>query len=84
MVAGTEGAVLMVESEADNLTEEEMLAAVVYGHDQQQTVISAINEFAAEIWQHLSWNWEALAENTALKTKIAELRSEKQLKTTNH
>ena len=76
VVAGTEGAVLMVESEADNLTEEEMLAAVVYGHDQQQTVISAINEFAAEVATP-SWNWEAAAENTALKTKIAELAEAK-------
>ncbi|MGO2405234.1 polyribonucleotide nucleotidyltransferase [Vibrio litoralis] len=76
VVAGTEGAVLMVESEADNLTEEEMLAAVVYGHDQQQTVISAINEFAAEVATP-SWNWEAPAENTALKTKIAELAEAK-------
>ncbi|OEF25880.1 polyribonucleotide nucleotidyltransferase [Vibrio rumoiensis 1S-45] len=72
VVAGTAGAVLMVESEADNLTEEEMLAAVVYGHDQQQTVISAINEFAAEVATP-SWNWEAPAENTELKAKIAEL-----------
>ncbi|MDF5015091.1 polyribonucleotide nucleotidyltransferase, partial [Vibrio parahaemolyticus] len=48
VVAGTESAVLMVESEADNLTEEEMLAAVVYGHDQQQVAIQAINEFKAE------------------------------------
>lgn len=72
VVAGTEGAVLMVESEADNLTEEEMLAAVVYGHDQQQTVITAINEFAAEVATP-SWNWTAPAENTELKAKIAEL-----------
>ena len=40
VVSGTEGAVLMVESEADNLTEEEMLSAVVFGHDQQQVVIT--------------------------------------------
>ncbi|MGO2509376.1 MAG: polyribonucleotide nucleotidyltransferase [Vibrio hibernica] len=72
VVAGTAGAVLMVESEADNLTEEEMLAAVVYGHDQQQTVITAINEFAAEVATP-SWNWVAPAENTELKAKIAEL-----------
>ncbi|MGV3001340.1 polyribonucleotide nucleotidyltransferase [Vibrio sp.] len=72
VVAGTESAVLMVESEADNLTEEEMLAAVVYGHDQQQTVISAINEFAAEVATP-AWDWTAPAENTELKNKIAEL-----------
>lgn len=70
VVAGTEGAVLMVESEADILTEEEMLAAVVYGHDQQQVVIKAINEFAAEVATP-SWEWQAPEENTALKEKIA-------------
>ncbi len=72
VVSGTEGAVLMVESEADNLTEEEMLAAVVYGHDQQQVAIQAIKEFAAEVATP-SWNWEAPAENTELVNKIAEL-----------
>ncbi|MGF1709175.1 polyribonucleotide nucleotidyltransferase [Vibrio kagoshimensis] len=71
VVSGTEGAVLMVESEADNLSEEEMLSAVVYGHDQQQVVIKAINEFAAEVATP-SWNWEAPAVNTGLKAKVAE------------
>ena len=72
VVAGTESAVLMVESEADNLTEEEMLSAVVYGHDQQQVVINAINEFAAEVATP-AWDWEAPAENTELKACVAEL-----------
>ncbi|WP_261816753.1 polyribonucleotide nucleotidyltransferase [Vibrio gallicus] len=72
VVSGTDNAVLMVESQADNLTEEEMLAAVVYGHDQQQTVISAINEFAAEVATP-AWDWVAPAENTELNNKIAEL-----------
>ncbi|MEZ8189004.1 polyribonucleotide nucleotidyltransferase [Vibrio sp. 1F279] len=72
VVSGTEGAVLMVESEADNLSEEEMLSAVVYGHDQQQVVIKAINEFAAEVATP-SWNWEAAAVNTELKAQVAEL-----------
>ncbi|SON49560.1 polyribonucleotide nucleotidyltransferase [Vibrio tapetis] len=71
VVSGTEGAVLMVESEADNLSEEEMLAAVVYGHDQQQVVIKAINEFAEEVATP-SWNWEAPAVNTELKALVAE------------
>ncbi len=71
VVSGTEGAVLMVESEADNLSEEEMLAAVVYGHDQQQVVIKAINEFAAEVATP-SWDWEAPAVNTELKALVAE------------
>ncbi|MCG6507166.1 polyribonucleotide nucleotidyltransferase, partial [Vibrio parahaemolyticus] len=72
VVAGTESAVLMVESEAEVLSEEEMLSAVVFGHDQQQTVIKAINEFAAEVATP-AWDWEAPAENTELKAKIAEL-----------
>ncbi|CAM4000150.1 polyribonucleotide nucleotidyltransferase [Vibrio neonatus] len=76
VVSGTEGAVLMVESQADNLTEEEMLAAVVYGHDQQQVAIQAINEFAAEVATP-SWDWEAPTENTELKAKIAELAEAK-------
>jgi len=72
VVAGTEGAVLMVESEADNLTEEEMLSAVVFGHDQQQVVISAINDFAAEVATP-SWDWVAPTIDEELKAKIAEL-----------
>ncbi|WP_299688887.1 polyribonucleotide nucleotidyltransferase [uncultured Vibrio sp.] len=72
VVSGTEGAVLMVESEADNLTEEEMLSAVVFGHDQQQVVINAINEFAAEVATP-AWNWEAPVVNTELKARVAEL-----------
>ncbi|WP_394341457.1 polyribonucleotide nucleotidyltransferase [Photobacterium leiognathi] len=76
VVAGTEAAVLMVESEADRLTEEQMLQAVVFGHDQQQTVIKAINEFAVEVATP-AWDWVAPAENTALKNKIAELAEAK-------
>jgi len=72
VVSGTENAVLMVESEADNLTEEEMLSAVVFGHDQQQVVINAINEFAAEVATP-AWNWEAPAVNTELKALVADL-----------
>lgn len=48
VVAGTKNAVLMVESEADNLSEEQMLQAVIFGHQQQQVVIDSINEFVAE------------------------------------
>ena len=76
VVAGTKDAVLMVESEADRLSEEQMLQAVVYGHDQQQVVINAINEFAAEVATP-AWDWTAPVENTALKTKIAELAEAK-------
>ncbi|ELR66162.1 Polyribonucleotide nucleotidyltransferase [Photobacterium marinum] len=71
VVAGTESAVLMVESEADRLSEEQMLQAVVFGHDQQQAVIKAINEFAAEVATP-AWDWEAPAENTELKALVAE------------
>ena len=49
VVAGTEHAVLMVESEADLLSEEVMLGAVLFGHEQMQCAITAINEFAAEV-----------------------------------
>lgn len=72
VVAGTDAAVLMVESEADVLSEEQMLAAVVYGHDQQQTVISAIKEFAAEVATP-AWDWAAPVENSELKARVAEL-----------
>ncbi|MDD1783916.1 polyribonucleotide nucleotidyltransferase [Enterovibrio sp. ZSDZ35] len=72
VVAGTEGAVLMVESEADRLSEEQMLQAVVYGHDQQQVVIQAIKEFAAEVATP-AWDWTAPVVNTELKARVAEL-----------
>ena len=72
VVAGTKNAVLMVESEADILSEEVMLGAVMYGHEQLQTVIGAIAEFAAEV-DTPSWNWQGVPENTALKTKVKEL-----------
>lgn len=65
VVAGTEHAVLMVESEANLLSEEIMLGAVVYGHEQLQTAITAIKEFTADIAKP-AWDWEAPAENTAL------------------
>ncbi|MDU0355544.1 polyribonucleotide nucleotidyltransferase [Paraglaciecola aquimarina] len=72
VVAGTEGAVLMVESEADVLSEEVMLGAVMYGHEQMQTVINAVNEFAAEV-NTPKWDWAPEAENTVLKDKIKAL-----------
>ncbi|MBV7300634.1 polyribonucleotide nucleotidyltransferase [Enterovibrio paralichthyis] len=72
VVAGTEGAVLMVESEADRLSEEQMLQAVVFGHDQQQVVINAIKEFAAEVATP-AWDWSAPAVDTDLKARVAEL-----------
>ncbi|KUJ00407.1 polyribonucleotide nucleotidyltransferase [Vibrio sp. MEBiC08052] len=71
VVAGTENAVLMVESEADILSEEEMLSAVVFGHEQQQAVIQAINEFAAEVATP-AWSWSAPEVNASLKALVAE------------
>lgn len=69
VVAGTADAVLMVESEADELSEDEMLGAVLYAHDEMQTVINAVNEFAAEAAKP-TWEWEAPAENTELKEAV--------------
>jgi polyribonucleotide nucleotidyltransferase len=75
VVAGTQSAVLMVESEAEVLNEDVMLGAVVYGHEQMQTVINAVNEFATEVATP-KWDWQPEAENTELKSKIAELAKE--------
>ena len=72
VVAGTENAVLMVESEAQLLSEDAMLGAVVYGHEQMQAVINAINEFTAEAGKP-KWDWQAPAENTSLKDKVKAL-----------
>ncbi|ASK70158.1 polyribonucleotide nucleotidyltransferase [Shewanella bicestrii] len=72
VVAGTESAVLMVESEAQALPEEVMLGSVVYGHDQQQVVIKAIAEFKAEAGKP-AWNWTAPVANEALVAQVKEL-----------
>jgi len=72
VVAGTEGAVLMVESEASVLSEDTMLGAVMFGHEQMQTVVNAVNEFAAEVGTE-KWDWTPEAENTALKDKVKAL-----------
>ncbi|MGI9263791.1 MAG: polyribonucleotide nucleotidyltransferase, partial [Gammaproteobacteria bacterium] len=71
VVAGTEQAVLMVESEANRLSEEVMLGAVVYGHEQMQTAITAINELAAEAGKE-KWQWEAPAVDQDLDAAVAE------------
>jgi len=65
VVAGTADAVLMVESEAECLSEETMLGAVVFGHDQMQAAINAINELKAEAGKP-DWDWQAPEVNTAL------------------
>ncbi|BFT30204.1 polyribonucleotide nucleotidyltransferase [Alteromonas sp. D210916BOD_24] len=72
VVAGTQGAVLMVESEANVLSEDTMLGAVMFGHEQMQTVVNAVNEFAAQVGTE-KWDWTPEAENTALKDKVKAL-----------
>ncbi|KDD81206.1 polyribonucleotide nucleotidyltransferase [Glaesserella parasuis] len=72
VVAGTDKAVLMVESEADILTEEQMLAAVVFGHEQQQVVIENIKEFVKEAGKP-RWDWVAPEPNTDLINKVKAL-----------
>ena len=71
VVAGTEHAVLMVESEAKELTEDQMLGAVLYGHQEMQAVIQAINELVAEAGKP-RWEWEAPAVNEALLSAVEE------------
>ena len=58
VVAGTKDAVLMVESEAKELTEDQMLGAVLYAHQEMQTVINAINELVSEAGKP-RWDWQA-------------------------
>lgn len=74
VVAGTAGAVLMVESEANVLSEDIMLGAVVYGHEQMQVAINSIKELAADAAKP-AWDWQAPAKNEPLIAKIAELAS---------
>ena len=70
VVAGTQDAVLMVESEADGLSEEVMLGAVMFGHEQLQAAITAINELAAEAGKP-AWDWEAPEEDQELAAAVA-------------
>ena len=72
VVAGTKKAVLMVESEAKILSEDVMLEAVWYGHEQMQVAIDAINELAQEV-NNPAWDWQPPAMNEALMGKITEL-----------
>ena len=69
VVAGTESAVLMVESEAKELPEDVMLGSVVFGHEQQQVVINAIRELAAEV-NTPPMEWSAPEEDTALAEAV--------------
>ena len=72
VVAGTAKAVLMVESEAQVLPEDVMLGAVVYGHEQMQAVIEAINAFADEVNPEV-WDWQAPVTNSELVAKVTEI-----------
>lgn len=76
VVAGTSQAVLMVESEAKELSEETMLGAVVFGHHQMQAAIAAINSFAADAGK-APWDWTPPVENTELKNALQSLVGER-------
>ncbi len=76
VVACTEKAVLMVESEAKQLTEAVMLEAVMFGFDQAQTVIKAINELADEV-NPVVWEWTAPETDQALEEQIKQIAAEK-------
>jgi len=76
VVAGTQAAVLMVESEAQQLSEEIMLGAVVFGHEQGNIAINAINELVRDAGKP-EWQWEAPARDEALIAKVNELGGDK-------
>ncbi|RZU38279.1 polyribonucleotide nucleotidyltransferase [Fluviicoccus keumensis] len=69
VVAGTDKAVLMVESEAKELSEDEMLGAVLFGHEEMQVAIAAIKAFAAEVGTP-AWDWQAPVANQPLKDAL--------------
>ena len=69
VVAGTESAVLMVESEAQELDEEIMLGGVMFGHEQMQVVINAIHELVAEAGKP-EWDWQPPARNETLENAV--------------
>ena len=75
VVAGTDNAVLMVESEANELPEDVMLGAVVFGHDQMQAAITAIRELANEVGV-TPWDWQVPATDDALEKAVAENSAE--------
>ncbi|MBD2860125.1 polyribonucleotide nucleotidyltransferase [Spongiibacter sp. KMU-158] len=71
VVAGTQEAVLMVESEAQELTEDQMLGAVLFAHQEMQAAIQVIRELAAEAGKP-AWDWQPEAENTELMGAVAD------------
>jgi polyribonucleotide nucleotidyltransferase len=76
VVAGTESAVLMVESEAQQLSEEIMLGAVVFGHEQGNIAINAIHELVRDAGKPV-WDWKAPAKDEALIAKVQGLAGDK-------
>jgi polyribonucleotide nucleotidyltransferase len=72
VVAGTERAVLMVESQADQLPEDVMLGAVVYGHDQMQAAINAIHELVRDAGKP-AWDWQPAPKDEALMAKLVQI-----------
>jgi len=75
VVAGTENAVLMVESEAQQLSEEIMLGGVVYGHEQMQVAINAIHDLVAEAGKP-EWDWQAAPKNEPLIAAVSAVAEE--------
>jgi len=76
VVAGTENAVLMVESEAQQLTEDIMLGAVVFGHEQGKIAINAIHELVREAGKPL-WDWQPAAKDEAFIAQVTQLAEDK-------
>ncbi|MBI3101762.1 MAG: polyribonucleotide nucleotidyltransferase [Burkholderiales bacterium] len=76
VVAGTEAAVLMVESEAQQLPEDVMLGAVVFGHEQGKIAINAIHELVRDAGKP-AWEWQAPAKDDALIAKVTQLAEDK-------
>ncbi len=72
VVAGTERAVLMVESQADQLPEDVMLGAVVFGHDQMQVAINAIHDLVRDAGKP-AWDWQPAPKNEALMAKLVQI-----------
>ena len=76
IVAGTQAAVLMVESEAKQLTEEVMLGGVVFGHEQGNVAIAAINDLVRDAGKPM-WDWQAPAKDEAFISQVGALAEQK-------
>src|SRR6201991_479322 len=76
IVAGTQAAVLMVESEAKQLSEEVMLGGVVFGHEQGNVAIAAINELVRDAGKPM-WDWQAPAKDEAFISQVNSLAEQK-------